>query len=331
MKEKNRKLVMLAALVILFSIWGVAFGAVEDTIKKTFEVGEGGILTIDSELGSIEVSAQSGNLVAIEVVRRVDVGSARDAQEILDNLRIDFSQEGKDVGVVTRIEGDSWDSSMKRKLKIRFIVTVPAKYNVDLKTSGGSISVGDLEGRVDGETSGGGLEFGNILGPVNGRTSGGSIGLRGCIQDVYLKTSGGGIDIGRVDGKVDARTSGGSIRIGKAKGSVFARSSGGSIDVEEAMGALEAETSGGSITARISAQPQGASRLETFGGSVNVYLAADIQADLDAKTSGGRISTEFPITVEGALRKDRVRAKINGGGPELFLRTSGGNITLRKL
>ena len=331
MKKKNRKPVMLAALVILLTIWGVAFGAVEDTIKKTFEVGEGGTLTIDSEIGSIVVSAQSGNLVGIEVVRRVDVGSARDAQEILDYLSIDFSQKGKDVAVVTRIKGDTWDSTTKRKLKLRFIVTVPPKYNVDLKTSGSSISVGDLEGRVDGETSGGGLEFGNIGGPVNGRTSGGSIGLLGCSQDVYLKTSGGGIDIGEVDGKVNARTSGGSIRIEKAKGSVFARSSGGSIDVGEAMGALEAETSGGSITARISAQPQGACRLETAGGSVNVYLAADIQADLDAKTSGGRISTEFPITVEGELRQDRVRAKINGGGPELFLRTSGGNITLRKL
>jgi DUF4097 and DUF4098 domain-containing protein YvlB len=333
MKNKMTRPIMLAAVVILLSIWGVAFGAVEDAVKETFKVDEGGTLTVDSELGSIDVSTQKGKMVCIEVIRRVAVGSAKDAEAILDNLRIEFSQDGKDVVVITRIKDDSWDflKRTKRKLKLRFIVTVPPKYNVDLRTSGGNISVADLEGEVDGETSGGSLEFGNILGPVNGRTSGGGIGLRGCSQDVYLKTSGGGIEIGEVGGEVEARTSGGSIRIKKAKGRVFARTSGGSIDVGEATGALDAETSGGSITARISAQPQGVCRLETSGGSVNVYLAEDIKADLDAKTSGGRISTEFPVTIEGELRKDRLRARINGGGPELYLRTSGGNITLRKL
>jgi DUF4097 and DUF4098 domain-containing protein YvlB len=333
MKNKGRKFMVLTALAILLTIRGVALGAVQDTIKETFEVGEGGTLTMDSELGSMDVSAQRGNMVGIEVIRRVAVGTAEDAEAILDNLRIEFSQDGNDVVVIATIKDEGWDflKGTKRKLKLRFIVTVPPKYNVDLRTSGGNISVADLEGKVDGETSGGSLEFGNIVGPVNGRTSGGSIGLRGCSQDAYLKTSGGGIDVGEVDGKVEARTSGGSIRIKKAKGRVFARTSGGSIDVGEAMGALDAETSGGSITARISAQPQDACRLETSGGSVNVYLAEDIKADLDAKTSGGRISTEIPVTIEGELRKDRLRARINGGGPELYLRTSGGNITLRKL
>lgn len=91
MKNKKRKSLMLAGVVILLSIWGVALGAVEDTIKQTFEVDEGGTLTVDSELGSIAVSAQKGKMVCIVVIRRVAVGSAKDAEEILDNLRIDFS------------------------------------------------------------------------------------------------------------------------------------------------------------------------------------------------------------------------------------------------
>jgi len=79
MKSKKRKFMMLAALVILFSLWGVAIGAVEDTIKETFEVDEDGTLTMDSELGSIGVSAKRGNMVGIEVIRRVEVSSAKDA------------------------------------------------------------------------------------------------------------------------------------------------------------------------------------------------------------------------------------------------------------
>jgi hypothetical protein len=193
MKNKKQKPMMLAGVVILLSTWGVALGAVEDRITETFQVDEGGTLTLDSELGSIDVSAQRGNMVRIELIRRVAVGSEEDAEAILDNLIIEFSQDGNDVAVIGRIKADTWEylKGTKRKLKLRFIVTVPPKYNVDLKTSGGNITVADLEGKVDGETSGGSLEFGNIVGPVNGRTSGGSIGLRGCNRDVYLKTSGG--------------------------------------------------------------------------------------------------------------------------------------------
>ena len=64
---------------------------------------------------------------------------------------------------------------------------------------------------------------------------------------------------------------------------------------------------------------------------MNVYLAGYIKADLDARTSGGRISTELNLTIEGELRDDHLKAKISGGGPELVLRTSGGDITLRRL
>ncbi len=333
MKIKSSNSIILAAVLILLMISGVAFAAIEDTIKETFEVGEGGTLRIDTELGSIEVNVQRGNMVDIEITQTVKVRSEEDANKIMNEFDIKLSQDGKDVVVIAKFEDAGWDflKRIRRKLKVHFVITVPSKYNVDLKTSGGSISVDDLEGKVSSETSGGSLKFGSILGPVNGRTSGGSIRLNSCSGDVDLSTSGGGIDIGEVGGKIGARTSGGSIKIRKAGESVSARTSGGSVSVEEVMGAIEAETAGGSITARISRQPEGASRLETSGGSVNVYLAEDIKADVNARTSGGRVSAELPVTIQGEFKKDELRAKINGGGPELFLRTSGGNINLRKL
>jgi hypothetical protein len=51
---------------------------------------------------------------------------------------------------------------------------------------------------------------------------------------------------------------------------------------------------------------------------------------VDAKTSGGKVVTEFPVIVQGELKKSVLVGKINGGGPELLLRTSGGNIKLYK-
>ena len=52
----------------------------------------------------------------------------------------------------------------RNRLQIKFLITVPQRYNVDLKTAGAGISVGDLEGEVRGQTSGGSLRLGRHRG-----------------------------------------------------------------------------------------------------------------------------------------------------------------------
>jgi hypothetical protein len=59
-------------------------------------------------------------------------------------------------------------------------------------------------------------------------------------------------------------------------------------------------------------------------------MGGDIGVDVNARTSGGSVHTEFPVTVQGEIKRSRLDAKLNGGGPELYLRTSGGSIYLKK-
>jgi hypothetical protein len=70
--------------------------------------------------------------------------------------------------------------------------------------------------------------------------------------------------------------------------------------------------------------------LTTSGGAITVHLADDMGLDVDAKASGGRIHTDFPVSIRGEISRNSLRAKMNGGGPELYLRTSGGSIYLKK-
>ena len=340
------KSVSCMALWVSVAIAALTLGAVtplkarsemEDRIKKSFPVDSGGQLTLETDRGSIEVHAVDTQVLEVEVIRKVDARDREEADEILKDFEIEFTQRGNDVyirGAIKEERRSFWDRFLDtdwRRLRVRYVVSVPKQYNVDLRTAGGSISVDDLEGEVHGRTSGGSLRFGRIQGPVWGRTSGGSITLEGGVGTADLKTSGGSIKIGEVDGTVTAHTSGGSIGIDRAKGRVVAKTSGGSIAVEEVMGAIEAKTSGGTVKARISRQPQDSCRLETSGGSVVVYLADSVAVDVEAKTSGGRVVTELPVTVQGELSKTALQGKINGGGPKLILRTSGGNIRLQKM
>lgn len=304
-----------ACLIILLAAVSVSSlkAEAEKHMEKTFKVGAGGTLFIDADLGSIQVKTHDSKTVQIEVVLESRTGRSR-LDDFIKDFNVEFDQQGDDVHVVAEFDrhGNFWDS-IGRNVKVRFYATVPQKYNVDLKTSGGSISVDDLEGSVQTKTSGGSLSFGQIRGEVKGYTSGGSIKLTAC------------------EGDVDVKTSGGSITLGKVRGNISAHTSGGSIDVEEVMGDIDASTSGGSVTARLAEQPKADCRLTTSGGTVRAYLASDINVNVDAQTSGGRVVTDFPVTIKGDISKRALRARINDGGPELYLRTSGGSIYIKEL
>lgn len=325
----NRGVLGIAILVAI----SMAALANPDVMDKSFDVKENGWLKVESDIGSIEVEARGGDKVEVKVVREIDTRREEKIKEFLDNLVVEMVQRDNDVIISAEFQNNwhrrNWDYN---DVRVEFIITVPKKFNVDLSTAGGSISVGDLEGKVEVETAGGSLLFGNINGTVRGRTAGGSIKLESCVGNADVRTSGGSIKIGDVDGDVRALTSGGSIKVDKAKGDVLAETSGGSINIEEVMGNLEASTSGGSVKASISKQPEGDCSLETSGGSVTVYLAEDIAVDVNAKSSWGRISSDFDIAGwDEDEDESYARGTINGGGPKLYLRTSAGKVRIRKM
>jgi hypothetical protein len=312
--KKGFSLSLLMVLALYFSACSVMMAETEDVEQKSFDVRPGGTLTMDVTPGSIEIKSGTGNVVKVRVIKKAKASSERKAMELFEKYEIHYDHSGKDVTIESEYERSrGFFSSSRNRLNVKYIVTVPEEYNLDLKTSGGSIKVDEIEGDVKAKTSGGSLKFAQIKGTLWGRTSGGSITLEGC------------------DGNVDVNTSGGSIRIGKVEGEVKAVTSGGSIRVKEVMGSINARTSGGSVSAYISEQPRGNCKLTTSGGSVTIKLAENIKADVDARTSGGRVYTDFPVTVQGKLKKTHLKAEINGGGPELYLRTSGGSIHINKI
>ncbi|HEV2722138.1 MAG TPA: DUF4097 family beta strand repeat-containing protein [Thermoanaerobaculia bacterium] len=283
-----------------------AHAAVDSPVRRAFNVAAGGTLYLDTDVGKVHVMPGAGGVV-------VAVQRHAWSQKALDRVHLTMTQQGNDVHVRAEVDSMSRWFSWGNDLDMTFDVTVPARYNVELKTSGGSVSVGDLQGFVHARTSGGSVHLAHIAGPVDARTSGG---------DVHLSGAGGNAEL---------HTSGGSLVIGRVGGTLLARTSGGSITVEDVHGAIDAETSGGSISASISAQPRGDSRLSTSGGSINVALAPTIAVDLDAHTSGGGVHSDLPITVMGKISDDALTGKVNGGGPRLVLHSSGGGIHVRRL
>lgn len=294
---------------ILILLHGATRAATADEIERTFKVRPGGSLVIEADRGSINVETVDADTLTIHVTRRVQKLRGN-AEELLTEHEVTFSEEGDQV--VVRGGFPKKTSWMRiENIQVRYRVTAPKRFNVRLKTSGGSISITDLEGNADVKTSGGSLNLGKIRGEIRGRTSGGGISIEGCNRDVDVSTSGGG------------------IRIGNAAGNVLARTSGGSITLEDVGGSVEASTSGGSIKARLAKQPSGDCSLKTSGGGIHLTLPADVAIDLDARTSGGRVTSDLPGLATGERSRTSLKASLNGGGPKVVAHTSGGGVKLQ--
>jgi hypothetical protein len=343
---------LAATLAFAGSVY--AFDAT-DSIRKSAPVSSATRMTFRAEFGSINVQPGSGKTVDVEAEFRGYPSSRQEFDRMLHDFDLQVIQQGSEIDVKGTFR-TGWEPHLSSNLfdfifgnhichngrclkytwlrSIDYRITVPQQFNADVSTSGGSIAVGALKGEVNAHTAGGSLRFDRIDGPVNGSTSGGSVVLTGAKGRATVHTSGGSIQLRDVAGDVDASTSGGSITIDSVTGRVKAHTSGGHISANDISGAIDASTSGGGVTASLLTQPKQDCRLTSSGGSIDVRLAGDAHVDLDASTSGGHVMTDFPMPSGGPYRGDRhpqeLHGPINGGGPQLYLHTSGGGINVHR-
>lgn len=134
----------------------------------------------------------------------------------------------------------------------------------------------------------------------------------------------------RVD--LDVTTVNGKLAVEGAHGTLKLRSTNGSVSIVDAGGTLDARTTNGGIDATLTEVTAGENLvLTTTNGGIDVALPAGVGFDLSARTTNGSIQTDFPVTVQGSLRRTRLEGPINGGGGRLELRTTNGGVRLRKL
>ncbi len=356
---------------------------------------EGGRLTVRADLGSVTVTPGANDRVKCRI--RVEIVSSDEAlaQQLKDKheswMRV--SDDGS-LYLTGRFPRTLLEQRMRNvSIGVNFDIKVPARFNVDVETRGGSVTVERLEGELRAvtaagsirtgniagatrvETAGGNIEVENIGGRLEARTAGGHIRTGDVQGDAVLETSGGKIATGRVAGAVRAGTAGGDIvvggatrdvvaltaggkiRLGDIGGRVRAETAGGSIFLETASGAVQVQTAGGSIhlvrvasgvravttagsiqaqiaATRESFQP---SLLETSFGDVVVYLPADLPLTIHAEiqqATNHTIQADFPIQVTADTgygpRTVEGRGELNGGGEVLRIRTTMGNILIRK-
>jgi hypothetical protein len=288
-----------------------ASAKIERVVERTFQVQPGVRLNVSTAGGEIRVESSKDSVVKIVAKEHIRAGSDAEADELLRKLDLRLEQSGDQVTASANYESamgfhfGSWPP-----VQVDFVVTVPASASADLKTSGGDIVVGDLAGSVHAHTSGGDIKLGSIGGNLDASTSGGNVVLGQGRSSVRLSTSGGNVSAKLLEGPADLRTSGGDIKVDAAENT------------------LRAETSGGDVKAGFNGDLKGDCSLSTSGGQVKASVGKQVGFHLDASTSGGEVDAAgLTITIDrGGLGRSSLAGSVNGGGPLLKLRSSGGDI-----
>ena len=313
MKYAIRSSIPFLFAFLFFSVGRAADGD-EGARTKSFTVAKGGNLEVSTGVGDIQINPWDKNEV------RVSVEGIDD--EDLDRLKMTQSDNSIHVSYRPKWRYNGGGD-------VRFEIDVPSQFNVDLKTSGGSLEVsGTLTGKLTGTTAGGDIKLKNIVGPVEMSTSGGNIEAGDIKGDGYLKTSGGDIQLGTVSGEVDVSTSGGEIRVDKVGKALTARTSGGDIEVGDVGGEARVSTAGGDIKmGRVSGRVD----MSTAGGGIDLKGATgtvsartaggdirikDVSGSIDAKTAGGEVDAELIPSGRGESQLESAGGMIRLAIPE---------------
>jgi Toastrack DUF4097 len=322
-------LTILRNLLVLFALAVTASAVTEENISRQFDVTPGGKLVVDVDFGTINVTTGADDKVIIEAHRKIDFGDEAKEKEYFAAAPVAISQDGSIVMVRARhTKSKGFWSLGHSEMDGRYTIRVPKRFETDLQTAGGDVTVREVTGNVTVKTSGGKLAFEHLEGTLTANTSGGSVKVEDCRGPIEIETSGGDITVADGTGTLNAKTSGGRIDVRNFSGDTEVRTSGGNLSLQRITGRIIGKTSGGSIRASIPDAVVGDVRLETSAGNIDVFLPATATVDIDASASVGEIFSLLPLETSDVDR-EHLRGKMNGGGKSVKLETSAGNITLK--
>lgn len=246
--------------LLAVSLFACQLTFADETIEKSFNVAPGGTLELRTDAGSIEIATHSSDEIDVEV--EIEGESA-------DEFEVTFKERNNGLEIRGEKEGKRYWNS----LRVKFYITVPKEYNLELMTAGGRIAVDDLDGHIDANTSGGSINVGDVNG------------------NVELHTSGGSIRTDSINGEIDAHTSGGSINVTFAtqpKEDASLTTSGGSVTAVLPANAsfdIDASTSGGRVRSEFNVD--GRIKKQSIRGEVNGG-----GPEIKLHTSGGSVRIE---------------------------------------
>jgi nitrogen regulatory protein PII len=269
---------------------------------ESFDVSPGALLVV--KVSNLDVAISSHESRQVEVVLRAD-----DDEEFSGNAleAMGFSVERTSEGI--EISTDSESRGHRDDLDGTLHITVPTRFDVQVQTGDGDVSVESIEGVVMLRTGDGDIALGGAMG-----------------AEVMIQTGDGDVAVGAtVSRQIMIQTGDGDVALGRLEAEeVQVRTGDGDILIEELSGALRASTGDGDVMLHI--REFAGVQITTGDGDVTLYVPADLAADVSIVGEELFLGEAFALPAQ--LEGRKIEGLLNGGGPELSVRVGDGTIRL---
>jgi Putative adhesin len=205
------------------------------------------------------------------------------------------------------------------RLPARQFSVPPALYNSQgfhVENPGGDMSIGVPQhvGAVFINAEQGNVEVEKLRGPFIIQASNGDVHLKNVFGRGLIRTTSGNITLQGVGGDVHLVTGGGAI-------TVFG-SSATKADVQ---------SQSGPITWRFAKVGNGPYKFASEQGAIHLQFLPGVAAQVDAQSDNGNVYNMLPGVNPVAAQQHALSVPINGGGPEITVTSTSGDITIEQL
>jgi hypothetical protein len=315
--------------------------------------GRGDITVRGSESGEIRVTAK----------KTVKSWSESDADRIAEPINVTIEQNGD--GYEVRPTGFDLSSS---RIGVDLEVAVPKKSALSVKTDRGDVTVSGISGDVGITDMLGDVDVRGTAGDVNIETRKGDTKVSGTHGDVKISGKGGEIEVNdtagsltvegdfygpiradkaikgvrMVSSKTDLTLSAlaghfeagsGNLDIVDAPGNLSLRTRDSEINVENPGGKVSIDNRNASVGVRFSSAPREDVQITNSSSEIALTVPGGASFEVVADCRNCEISSEFPgltATKTGSGDSHLAGKYGSGKGPKITLKTSYGNISLRR-
>jgi DUF4097 and DUF4098 domain-containing protein YvlB len=320
-------------------------------------------IVIENLRGSVRVIGSETNEVRVTGRKSIRAMSRADADTAHEKTPVDFTAAGSVVTLRT------WhEKAEDARIRSNIEITAPKGASVEVRGRDVDVDVADLEGTVDVVSDRAGVRLQNIGGKVRTDLRGSDI-IRGfdIRGDVELKGRGRDIELENVTGQVtingsysgetvlrrvakpvrfdssvtnirfdglpgEMRLSLNNMSAQNVTGPVEVRTRSKDVELAEVAGSVKVETDRGDVAVRQSTGPKAPIQVEVRSGNIDLALPAGAAFTLDAETSRGAVVNDFnPDLKETESERGATLKGALGAGPEIRLKTSRGEVSVRKI
>jgi DUF4097 and DUF4098 domain-containing protein YvlB len=356
----RRLAVTLAVIVTLLAAAGPAladFTLTEEQKKKVPLKGESRIYVKNARGKTIIVGRKGVDAVSIHAERIVRDRDSESAQETMDQLTFEITQDGEQISIITnhpdRVHKKGGFLSFlwhfKHKAYVDYTIEVPTAFHAKVSSASGDVQITSIEGQTKVFGSSGDVFLKDLGGRVFVEISSGDVEARELASDFHLRMSSGDAEIRDVAGTLNLNATSGSVFINGVGGDTFIDLSSGAYVLKGCRGSVEAKTNSGdgqlanvdgSIRAISSSGdlylaivPVGQKEftVQTSSGDVEITFRPEDKYgfSLDVNTSSGTIEGDLDIDLDRISRRV-LRGVVGSGESKVVVETSSGDIRIQQ-